>query len=472
MDDIENSNIAKFLCRILRAPLGRHVQHLVISARELDAGFFQSFEISEVVSWDPENLSRLKAAVDEASEPSIDAQNWYNAIETGNWDAWVALLLSQLPNLEVLDTNQYGEIINGRTRPWLLSFFKNAALLQKQSPVSPFALPNLKKVSFNQEREEDMIHASEMAAVLCLGSVKTIHAPNLEFCSECEIGWDNERLQFSATELFFSFSNNQDPCFRRLLEHFPMIERFHFDGSPATMSSTDADELKESIVPYKSTLWDFRLAMEDDYNDRSSAQWLLGSLLGFEKLRNITLNAFSLTGRALDPTTLLAYDTVMMKSLPHSLEFLRLYSVTPEEAPSIMTLIRNKTTYTPSLKKLDLQWVTIKYPDDRHHSLADILFKYPGFTIEEACELWEDCKAKGVKMVTTSRCPPTKFVCWKRNVPKILPNGTHLGGYGVIVDLSKTFDYPYNGYKEFIVEQGLVFDRVEESENNDYGTLN
>ncbi|CAG8971763.1 hypothetical protein HYALB_00007245 [Hymenoscyphus albidus] len=98
-----------------------------------------------------------------------------------------------------------------------------------------------------------------------------------------------------------------------------------------------------------------------------------------------------------------------MRALPQSLEYLTLVGTTEEEVPSIAALIRNKTTYIPHLKELNLYWSILKYPENKTRSLSETLYKHPGFTREEACELWQDCIAKGVKMLVTSCTPPNEF---------------------------------------------------------------
>lgn len=464
-------NVAKFLCRTLEAPVGGYLKHLAIIASELDDGIFQ-FPFSDVVSWNTENPSRLKAAVDDAAQSSQDALDWYRAIEERKWDAWVALLLSRLPNLEVLEaTLEGGYILDREEQPSLWKFIDNAVALQDQSSTSPLALPKLREVSLGQLMESYSVCFSDVIGFCRLRSVETLRASDILVQDQDLI--DLEQKKLSTTDLSFDFSREGEQLFRQFLKPFSSLERLRYKGPPSDISQAKFDEFMQAIAPLKSNLLELDFATDKHYSPNEGiGKFSLGSLTEFVKLRSVSVMAWTLTGIALDPTTLLPFTNVMMRSLPHSLEYLNLYGVTAEEGPSIMTLIRSKNIHTPSLKELNLHWVIIKFPDDKPHPLPDILSRYPGFTKEEACELWDDCKAKGVRMVTTDRSPPRKFVNWRRNVPKVLPNGTHLGGCGKSSSIAKTFEYPYDGYEAFVREQTGGFDPDVESENKEYGTWN
>ncbi|CAG8981011.1 hypothetical protein HYALB_00011846 [Hymenoscyphus albidus] len=476
----EGNKCSIFLCRILESPaLANYVKSLTITS---ESGWEEQTSgscdrNSAIASWDEEELSRVRIAIEEASQSSKDAIDWFSELKKGTWDAWIAVLLSRLPNLEVLDIHQVYDRMDHDTQPWLLKFLTKATKLQNTSSTSVLALNKLREVSIYQE-EESAIKSIEARAFLNLQSVKTFAAHPLD--GE-DIDWEDDNYRFATTDLTFSFDYVHDeprlaPGLRplaRLLRCFPSLESLHVDRQDESLriSQAHVTDFMQIMSHLQDTLKELHLFAID------SPESSIGSLADFEKLKTLSVAPSLLTGSALDTNTGLPYANIMMESLPRALGYLNFWNITQQEAPSIIALIQNKDKYTPSLRSLTLEWVEIRYPDEKKnaHPLSEVLFKHPGFTREQACDLWQDCQAKNVEIVTKVQSPPTKFVAWPYNkeIPKFLPKETtasrEYGAYGKYSQPVFNFPWPYDGFEDFVKEQGYDMN-VKPTKLQDWGT--
>ena len=92
------------------------------------------------------NQIRLNAAIRVASRSDADAEKWIKSIKSGNWDAMIALILSIVPNIEVLHLVNYTGV-NDQVGPFIPTIFRNAMNLQNQAEVAPFAMEYLHHIS-------------------------------------------------------------------------------------------------------------------------------------------------------------------------------------------------------------------------------------------------------------------------------------------------------------------------------------
>lgn len=139
--------------RLLEVPLlASYVKVLHTNASGYRRGFGHF-----VPSFTEENWNHLKAEVTNTATSSEDALAWYSAVKKGEWNAWVALVLSRLSNLEQLTIFQWQghkNIAGDHTYPWLAKFLATVAVLQDKEAGHPRALPTLRTVRIRSKAED------------------------------------------------------------------------------------------------------------------------------------------------------------------------------------------------------------------------------------------------------------------------------------------------------------------------------
>lgn len=211
----------------------------------------------------------------------------------------------------------------------------------------------------------------------------------------------------------------------------------------------------KSLRPLRRSLQFLRIVKEWDCPHLRHYQCHpIGSLACFHRLTSIDMNALMMIG--FDSATYysthndnpLDWDMrqkfpskqSLKECVPRTLESLTLRHCDQKDPAPILTdiyeLISQKEAFAPALKRLDLEWARVVYPDKPSPEYPSI---HPGFTREEATELMNECQVAGVEMVVNARRHKQKKVQWEEEE-----------GYYK----SRIFDYPYNGYEECCKRHG------------------
>lgn len=137
-----DENFLLYLRRILASPhLARCLKQFRGVARSNDTDSLLPVA-SELT--DPD-WTRLRTAIHGASTSDDGAATWIQAVEKGEWNAMVALLLSITPNIEELTFSDWPYQNGDYT--YLFRFLDKARKLQGLAKESPFAMSKLRNVS-------------------------------------------------------------------------------------------------------------------------------------------------------------------------------------------------------------------------------------------------------------------------------------------------------------------------------------
>lgn len=143
-------------------------------------------------------------------------------------------------------------------------------------------------------------------------------------------------------------------------------------------------------------------------------EYPIGSLAGFEKLEKIHLDSGMLTGARGDEAVMEGFRSQqnIIDALPASIQDIKLEGCEYNEhlPGQISSLIAHKLTRFPKVKKVDLGWEKIKYPDKPSPPEP---FKHLGFTKEDAARIARKFKAVGVEMVMKTLPPHPKYIRYR-----------------------------------------------------------
>ncbi|CAM6089447.1 unnamed protein product [Calypogeia fissa] len=137
----------------------------------------------------------------------------------------------------------------------------------------------------------------------------------------------------------------------------------------------------------------------------------------------------------------------LVDAVPPTLESLSLIDCKSRIVDHIFELVSQKPRRTPALRKLDLGWEGVKYPD-KDSPREPIL--HPGFTKEEAAKLMAECEAVDIEIAIEYLPPKPKYVTFMR--PGQPTDGESADP--IPTWIARYFEYPYEGYEEYCEQNG------------------
>ncbi|KAH8671832.1 hypothetical protein BGZ60DRAFT_537282 [Tricladium varicosporioides] len=447
-----------FLCQILERPeLAKYVQVWHGLARDN-----QNLEdnINEDYWYDdnPLDMSRLEQKHWDAIHDLLtlvtnhnndESKKWASAIKHGSWDAVTALLLSVLPNLEELEFEGYS--YTDTVYPYLTRVLSRAKTDQDLGNTGPGSLHRLRRVALEYWDTESGLFLDPLIPYLTLPSVKSFYGRML---NQSTYDDDNDRLaplraglKLHTKTLYLVHSSISQSIFEVFFSAFDRLERVIYDHHTVGNPKFEPPRIMAALAHLAPTLKELTLLNLEGVGASSYENYPVGCLRKYEKLKKLDMNAGMLIGFRRSEWELNAEESWESKqnlvdSLPPNLEYLRLRDPRPTDVPFIISFISSKLSTCPNFQTLELDWERIQYPNSPP-SLEP--FIHPGFTKEEAIELWELCKKMGVEIPMRIEPPRWKNVSWRdKGLRDGLISTVHTRG----------FEWPYEGYKDLCIEMG------------------
>lgn len=439
------SGLPIFLCRILARPdLARQVRSLHAMARGNDRRC-EDLDVSSLI--DPDR-GQIKAAIQAASESNEDVEDWIKAIEGGTWDSITALILSLTPNIAELEFENWSYFDN--SYPFLIRFFDRATSLQETASLaSPLALRHLHKMKLTHWDTEGAFPTDSIIPFLRLKSLTAFHGHMV--CNDwpCDDApWLSSRPTFTTKDLTFTKSVLGHDFMTSFLRCFPALERLHYEhgGSSVSFRDFEPPRMMAALEQLKPHLREITFLGEKMPYGSNFETCPVGSFSYFEKLNSIDAFAMLMLGNGF-PGTCEGFPRLqeLVDAVPPSLESLTLREcrdVTPQYLVSqVSQLVMQKDTVAPALKRIDLGWEGIRYPD-KPRTTGPVV--HPGFTKVEATQLSEKCEKAGIELRVKYLPPPRKLVSY--HMPQVDATMPY--------QASHIFNYPYEGYEKCCEEHG------------------
>ncbi|CAM6112715.1 unnamed protein product [Calypogeia fissa] len=453
-----------FVKRILARPdLAQCLKRLWAAACSNEAAFLLPVgsELAE------EDWKRIRKVVNEASRTEDEAEIWIRALELGRWAAVMALLLSVTPNLEELEIKEW--FYHNLDYEHLLEALERARVLQDSGEESPFSMSKLRDVSVNYYDMKNGYKFEQVVPFLQLKSVETFRG---DMVSQIYVQFENyydlrptptltnplPKLTTKDVTFTNSVINHYDMPI--ILGCFPQLERFHYEygGSVVGRAEFEPPQMMAALEQLKPCLKDLTLVTYEWTGSTNHESYPIGSLADFPKLVSITANAsimvgedWSLYGDSDYEDDGIADSQDLVDAVPPTLESLSLKDCKRHIVDHIFELVSLKPFRTPALRKLDLGWEGVKYPD-KESPREPIL--HPGFRKEEVTKLMAECKAAGIEIAIEYLPPRVKYASFVRREP-LDDMSAALGlSRPIPTCIEKYFGYPYEGYEEYCEQNG------------------
>ncbi|RDL37407.1 uncharacterized protein BP5553_04840 [Venustampulla echinocandica] len=437
--------LVSFLCKILAAPeIAGWVQVFHGAVMEEADGLLNLSQVTD------EDWARIRSAVDAASESGSQGQGWLRGIESGLWDAIVTLVLSRLPNLEELEFENW--TCGFDYFPILARYVARAAELQQCGETSTESMLKLRRVALYFWDTEFGILLLDLVGFLKLKSLESFYAHMVHEDNYSALShdgpppeWYSPELEFSTKSLHLHHCNIDHKTLTLFLRCFTSLERLRYKNGVVSYCEFEPSRMMEALEHMKPCVKELVIIDHEDtyfgeYQEEYQKEHPLSSLVGFEKLKSIEMDACITMGHRTSADEDEAEGKFpkyqnLKGSLPPNLESLRLHHCGSKFLTQICEYIVQKDTCTPALKRLDLGWEKVQYPEK--YSPDGLI--HPNFTNEEANKLLAACQEADVEMVMKTQRPKGKFASYKDKKLGIVSNYFH---------------YPYNGYEEFCKEHG------------------
>ena len=435
-----------FLCRILARPdLARRVRffHGAANDPKFSGDHLDTSGLTET------DRMRICTAVRATSCSEQSTQEWIESVAWGSWDSIMALILSVVPNLEELNFEDWGH--SNDAYPFITQFFDRAANLQERALLaSPFSLRNLRRISLVYWDTENGYPVKSILPFLKLKSLRAFYA---HMVSEGSHGGSPPEFvlrpsTYTTKELTLSYSVIHHEVMIPFFRSFPALERLHYEYGGACVNYADFEppRMMAALKHLKPCLREITILGDEARCGPELESYLIGSFADFEKLTSIDAVATAMLGIS-HGRTCEGYPSSqeLVDSVPRTLEALSLrdcgYISAPHLVSQVSRLVSQKAMRTPALKRLNLGWEGIDFPD-KPRTPGPVI--YAGFTKEEAEQLMTDCVKAGIEMKVKWLPPKPKFVYFSRERVQAAKTSQR----------SQGFCYPYEGYEKCCKENG------------------
>ena len=359
----------------------------------LEAGrLSQEEEALDVSEWDDDDFAACRETL-RMIELDIEldsemVEDWMSRIGEGKWHAMTGLLLLLLPNLEDIEMIDYRFDQEGDME-FALGI---PAVLQESETSSQFALGHLTDVSlsaymphdnddpYGSREESEYLNFDDVMPFLTLPSVESVAISGLS----------NEMGQFGSSmpqDTNFGIKDLEinNTCLDmwyliRLLRFFPFLRRFSYNHV-AKEYETDflPQEIGKAIAHLRPCLEELELSSMCERNGQYDMPTEIGSLAGFESLKNIDVEG----------DILLGYPDIEDDSRP----VLHL----PDILPRTLESLRIGPTGFPSCEEHLAELLLVK--DEKFPALKKINMVGLGRPLTDPRGLRREFKAKGVRLI-------------------------------------------------------------------------
>ena len=224
--------------------------------------------------------------------PKAKQEWWTNAITRSlDPDAAIALLITLLPNLEFLDTEDWSnsegiESIHGIIKSII------EANQRPESPIHGKALAHLNKVYMYHADSENGEDINDYGPFAMLPSMRVLSGSNI--AGEDRFTWSPICInEFSnVTEINFEYSAIDAITFEMMLSRIPALKKFTYDYGGATVgfASYDPAGYVESLRNHAAASLELLdIANQHTLMDEDKRRQYVGSLKMFSSLRSIRL---------------------------------------------------------------------------------------------------------------------------------------------------------------------------------------
>ncbi len=282
-----------FLSRILERPdLAARVRVIHLAGPDHDLNN-ERLDMSRLTGLD---RLRIYQATFGAANTTKEARKWTKAIQDGNWDASVALLLTLVPNLEQLEIEAWQGMISGT--PFIMQRLEHISNLQICSEVSNLALRRLRRITIEHDDPQYGGELTPLLPFLSIPSVKFFYCRALDEaegqCDEPNCSLD----QFNVTELILHDISIHEAVLVRFMHHFPSLRRFQYVPKLCPFISLLPPSLLKALRPIRLILEDLSIInLQESYGYDEGEESPLGSLVGFERLQSLEIDLSTLLGR-------------------------------------------------------------------------------------------------------------------------------------------------------------------------------
>jgi hypothetical protein len=397
--------LAKFMVTILARPdLAQRVRILHT---------WWHCDVREDFNYEPEDWTRVEAATHDVLPSRENQPKYYHGfcdfaeelaedIASGYWDAIITLIVSRLPNLEVLNFEGWFNKDDRRpptvTFPIIMGAIERARDLQKRSELSsPLAMSNLRHITIKHSKpKEEGIQIHWLFPFFNIPSVRSFEVGGIEddkrndFPPGLYNAWDRDSYHvFKAEKLVLNRAALDNGTLLNFLHLFPNLEYLHYshnseiaDGYRIPFSHQD---FFKAIMHLKPCLKHLALLHEGWVTPVNNfANWEIVSLKDFHQLEtldiHVTLLFTEYPGGGYAKCESMRLH--LAKSIPPKLESLTLREIWSGYASQLLKVMYQRNTLLPALKRL----VLVESP-------------YGGFRKEDAEVLLGQCKEAGIELV-------------------------------------------------------------------------
>jgi hypothetical protein len=159
---------------------------------------------------------------------------------------------------------------------------------------------------------------------------------------------------------------------------FKCLERLYYECGSATVgyAAFEPPRMIQVLQHLKPCLRDLTILADEHVGEYGSEfeDCPIGSLAGFEKLTSLDVTSYILIGSdpedddsdedsASTSSEHLPRHQRLVDSLPPALKYLSLHNIEDHHVTHIFDLLTQKPSKTPHLKRLNLQWKGVTYPN-------------------------------------------------------------------------------------------------------------
>jgi hypothetical protein len=374
-DTRSKEKLIKFMVRILARP------DLAQQVRTLHTWWH--CDVREDFNYEPEDWTRVETATRDVLLSWEDqpkqykgfgdfAEDWVKDIAAGYWDVIITLIVSRLPNLEVLNFegwfNEFDRHPPTITFPIIMGAIKQARDLQLRAELSsPLAMPSLRHITIKHSKpEKEGIQVHWLFPILNIPSIRSFEVSGIENDKRngppprWDNAWDRNSYVFDTKKLVLDRSMLDGGTLEKFLPLFPHLEYLHYShpapGSSGNVVLFGLQKFFKAIQHLKPCLKHLTLLQEGWGSTLNTyPDWEIVSLNDFHQLKTIDMEVtFMFMEGPFGGSTCLA------KLLPPQLESLTLQKSLAGDVRNISKLIAQRDALVPALKRLDLGWKSVR----------------------------------------------------------------------------------------------------------------
>jgi hypothetical protein len=297
--EAKNTSVPKLLRTVLANP------QLATYVRKYNGNATSNEEFLDASALEEVDIAACEAIMQGLRIAPKETGDWMGRINTGNWHALTSLLLLHLPNIEDIELNDYRQdeaadidrAISARLpmseAPNQVSTF----LLEHLTNVSiwPFTQPDPDDPFFEEDSESVCLYFADILPFLRLKSVKSLAISRLS-CDGRAPHLPDASLEFNILELEITDSYLPPRWLFLFLRCFTSLRKFSYEHFSLP---GDPDLLPQEMGKALTHLHHCLEELTSNFSLKNG-QFLIpepiGSLAGFERLKSVEMDLYSLYG--------------------------------------------------------------------------------------------------------------------------------------------------------------------------------